>query len=72
MASIDIREEGTFVNKIIFADNDENRYAFFIRNEGTSSIYISNGKQELAVCEWDLDNLIKALQKAKELWVGDL
>lgn len=75
MAIIDIRAETSEVAAIIWADSTINSGRMIIRpGEHFPNRLIIEDEQEECGCEFDvedIDNLIKALQKAKELWVKE-
>lgn len=62
---IDIRKEnGGKVDKIIFSDGE-----YLARDpEDILLIYTNQGVMNIEVWPKDIDNLIKALQKSKEVW----
>lgn len=61
---IDIRKESGEIDKIIFSDGE-----YVTRDpEDVLLIFTNQGRQKIEVWDKDVDNLIKALQKSKELW----
>jgi hypothetical protein len=67
MATIDVREEGEEVTSITFGKDGG-----YLTNKSLVAIDIHGGDEfsefRISVHKSDIDYLIKALQKAKELW----
>ncbi len=64
MATINVREESEFISTITFGESNER-----LLYSSTSKIVILDSNENLvSICISDIDYLIKALQKAKELW----
>jgi len=63
---IDVREnqKDDVVDEIVFGEEEE-----VIQKVGATTFYVT-GEDETSVELWisDIDNMIKALEKAKELW----
>jgi len=66
MATIDIRKYSENITSIDFSDSDSVDY----ESDGVISIYDNTCNHGCKVFISDIPNLIKALQKAQELW-GD-
>jgi GT2 family glycosyltransferase len=71
MAAIDVRENQP-IDTIIFADEEATSAgAYKLENYCSNEIVILNNNDESVYLKHsDIDNLIAALHKAKELWVG--
>lgn len=73
MSMIDIRYETSEVRQIKFAE-DRSGFAghnvdFYVESHDKGvKLTDSYDGEPYNICEEDIDNLIKALQKAKELW----
>ncbi len=64
MAKINIREEeDKYIDTIVFGEHEERLYEY-----DSSLILIRDQSYRVAIIKSDIDYLIKALQKAKELW----
>lgn len=64
MTTINVREESEFISIITFGEDNER-----LLYSSTSKIGILDSKENLvSICISDIDYLIKALGKAKELW----
>lgn len=64
MATINIREEeDKYIDTIVFGEHEERLYEY-----DSSLIQIRDENYCLAITKSDIDYLIKALQRAKELW----
>lgn len=70
MATIDIREDSSEIDTIKFSDTGNQ--ANVVSNTPGSWIEVSyeHGSYSIGVEKKDIDNLILALKKAKELWGG--
>lgn len=77
MPSIDIRDEDDEIDKIVFANDAEtseehSALAFFLATGHEvfhdKFIFIEGGNDYVAIRRSDVGNLIKALQKAQEIW----
>ena len=64
MATIDIRDKGELVDSIRYADHAR----IWNKGNGYFEITTDNLGGRIHVEPKDIPNLIKALQKAKELW----
>lgn len=64
MASVNVREdEDCSIDHIYFGEDGE-----YITKYGDNVIEIIERPNSIYICKSDIDYLIKALQKAKELW----
>lgn len=64
MATLNVCSDELVIDKLIFGSTEE-----FISDEGEYiGINDPEMKSSVIICAKDIDNLIKALQKAKELW----
>ena len=77
MSTIDILAGGVEIDKIVFANDVETSeehcsLAFYLATwhkvVHAKYIFIEGGNDYVAIRRSDIDNLIKALEKAKELW----
>lgn len=77
MAKIDIRSQESYVDFIVFGDAEEGAHSEYVSNavmgdpaEGWKYIYITSEKGSAGtwIRKTDVSNLIKALQKAQEIW----
>jgi len=70
---IDIRDtKEDVVDEIQFADIGSRNKAFILQRDGSGRlINIVGFDNHIHVMKKDTDNLIKALEKAKELWGGE-
>jgi len=71
MRIIDIRKQNKDDTKIVFADEDNTHQSVVPHQVGSNADYVviggANTKAYLCVRKGDVENLIKALQKAVEL-----
>lgn len=73
MSVIDIRDNKSCVNQIVFAYDDkieENAVSVKLASDNTDALHFldPDGYKEGVVMLDDIPNLIKALEKAYELW----
>lgn len=69
MATMDIREpEEQEITRIDFANNTNESQAYFLTKSTQVNSWIESDSGVLRIRNSDIPNLIKALQKAQELW----
>jgi hypothetical protein len=68
MATIDIREESQVIDTIRFADRGDLEQ---IVKQGSYILFKDNADEYVLVDKRDVGHLIKALQKALEIWWAD-
>ena len=74
MSAIDVRDfDDGEINKIIFANEADDRFdeANFLEHDHSypNHIFVKYSDVDyVTLCKKDINNLIKALEKAKEIW----